>query len=109
MAVAESAAAPVDPAVDPAVLAGTPATASYQTTHTYADWTIATVKSTLHAGGMVTQVTDGPLHDCLEITTRGTSPDALRLQHHKWVWRVLNADLTRPEWFARKAKRRARA
>jgi hypothetical protein len=95
---------PPDPA-DISVLAGTLALAHLHTDHTYGDWTLAKVVSTLHAGGMVTQVTGGPLDDSEEITTQGHCREGLRTQHHKWVWRVLNADKTRAEWFARKARR----
>lgn len=79
----------------------------FQTTHIYADGTLTVVFTALRPEGMVTTVTDGPLHDSQEITTIARSLDGLRGQHMKWLWRVLNSDRTHPEYFARKAKRLA--
>ena len=83
--------------------------ALYRTLHTYADRTLTQVVTTLNdvpgVPAMVTTVTDGPLHDCVEITTKNACPEALRVQHEKWLWRVVHAEQTHPEWFARKAKR----
>lgn len=80
---------------------------AYHTTHIYADalQTATTVRTRMSAEGMTTTVDGGPLHDSTEITSMHVNPSALREQHHKWVWRVLNADMTRPEWFRSAAKR----
>lgn len=79
----------------------------YVTTHVYADGTetASTVRTRMTPEGMVTTVDGGPLHDSSEITSVGASPVGLRQQHHKWLWRVLNADRTHVEWFTRLHRR----